>query len=166
MSTGWLQWDQETKFVSPGHKLYRSSAPSYAGSDSTQKLTETAVQYLQTQGIDSVISFNQVPYNATEMQLLKDAKISYLHLPVMDYTAATIQQLRSAIAFYKDPKHKATLVHCGFGWGRTGTGVTAIQLDATQGANPPESEWKSVNHVEESVQVAVLKQLKSELQKA
>ncbi|EGO22903.1 hypothetical protein SERLADRAFT_393670, partial [Serpula lacrymans var. lacrymans S7.9] len=42
-----------------------------------------------------------------------------------------------------DPKHKSTLVHCGYRYGSPGTGVATLQLDATRAVNPPESEWMS-----------------------
>ena len=161
MSTEWHHWEQVTEYVKTGHKLYRSSAPNYAGSDSTQKLTSTAVQYLTSQGIDSIISFNVYSYTDSEKALLIPAKITYLHLAVVDYTAPTLTQLETAITFFD--AHKSTLFHCGYGHGRTGTGVTALQLAATKGQNPVESLWKSENYVEKSVQLAVLKKLRDKL---
>jgi len=162
MSNEWHEWKQVTEHVASGHKLYRSSAPSYADDDTTQKLTPTAVKYLTDEGIDSIISFNQYSYKNHEKQLLAVANISYLHLPVKDFTPPTLAQLESATTFFLE--QHSTLLHCGFGHGRTGTGVTGLQLNATQGAEPAESEWKT-NHVETPQQMAVLRQLRDELRK-
>ncbi|KZT00982.1 uncharacterized protein LAESUDRAFT_731705 [Laetiporus sulphureus 93-53] len=165
---GWYRFVQVTKYVRDGHKLYRSSAPNYVQSegDKSQKLTSTSVQFLTSQKIDNIISFNQYIYTDSEKQLLKNANIDYLHLPIVDFSAPTLDQLHKAITSYKATNHKSTLVHCGYGHGRTGTGVTALQLDSTSGQNPPESEWESVNHVEEDKQIEVLRQLKKEYQKS
>ncbi|KAL6305687.1 hypothetical protein BKA93DRAFT_824798 [Sparassis latifolia] len=165
MKAEWERWEQVTKYITPGHKLYRASAPNYneGEGDRSQKLTATAVKFLTDRGVDSIISFNQYPYKDDEKKLLDAAKISYLHLPVKDFTAPTLAQLKSAIIFFTGPKQHATLVHCGYGHGRTGTGVTALQLNATKGVNPPESEWKSQNHVEKLEQEAVLRALRDSL---
>ena len=166
MSSEWYRWEQVTKYVSSGHKLYRSSTPNYAGLDLSQNLTPTAVQFLTDKGIDSIISFNQYSYTDDERKLLADAKISYLHLPVVDFNAPTLEQLESAITFFNGAAHKSTLVHCGYGHGRSGTGVTGLQLNATRGENPPEADWKTVNHVENPTQIAVLRTLRDKLKES
>jgi len=157
LAAGWENWAQVTKYV-PGKCLYRSSAPNYSGEDCTQQLTPATVGYLTENGIDSIISFNDHPYKADEHQLLINAKINYLHLPVKDFGAPTLGQLENAITFFTKPEHQSMLVHCGFGRGRTGTGVTALQLHATRGREPDEIEWGR-NGVETERQSAVLRQL-------
>lgn len=166
MSSEWYRWEQVAKYVSSGHKLYRSSTPNYAGLDLSQNLTPTAVQFLTEKGIDNIISFNQYSYTDDERKLLADAKTSYLHLPVVDFNAPTLEQLESAITFFNDAAHKSTLVHCGYGHGRSGTGVTGLQLNATRGENPPEADWKTVNHVEDPTQIAVLRTLRDKLKES
>jgi hypothetical protein len=158
----WHRWAQVTEYVTDGHKLYRSSAPNYKHGDYTQKLTPAAVEYLTDNGIDSIISFNEYPYKEDEKQLLADANISYLHLAVEDLAAPTIPQLESAFTFFADLKRHSTLVHCGYGRGRTGTGVTALQLYTTRGVKPIESDWQG-NYVETPEQMAVLRQLRDKL---
>jgi Tyrosine phosphatase family len=154
LAAGWNNWAQVTKYVT-GKSLYRSSAPNYSGRDCTQRLTPAAVGYLTDNGIDSIISFNEHPYKEDEQELLRNAKINYLHLAVKDYDAPTLGQLEDAIAFFANAGQQSTLIHCGYGRGRTGTGVTALQLHATRGRKPDESEWK----VETEPQYAVLRQL-------
>lgn len=162
MSDEWREWNQVTEYVPSGHKLYRSSSPNYLGNDITQMLTSTAVKHLADQGIDSIISFNRYPYIDSEKQLLVDANISYLHLPVKDFSPPTLAQLESAIAFFNDPQQHSTLIHCGFGHGRTGTAVTALQLSTMLGIKPTEKEWEE-NHVETPEQMAVLRQFRDQL---
>jgi hypothetical protein len=151
-----------TEYVTDGHKLYRSSAPNYHNDDdSTQMLTPTALKYLKDNSIDSIISFNACPYTVDEKQQLADANIDYLHLAVEDFTAPTLTQLKSAIEFFNQPNHHSTLLHCGFGYGRTTIGVISLQLNTTRGCNPIESEWK----FETGDQKKVLQQLRDELVK-
>ncbi|KAL6305604.1 hypothetical protein BKA93DRAFT_204051 [Sparassis latifolia] len=168
MSGEWYQWKKVSKYVASGHQLFRSSAPNYniREGDRSQRLTAPAVKFLTDQGIDSIISFNEFSYRDDEKKLLADAKISYLHFSLEDYAAPTLAQLESAITFFTDPKQHSTLVHCGFGHGRTGTGVTALQLAATEGDNPTESEWMNENYVEEPVQMEVLRKLRGKLGKS
>jgi len=158
----WHQFSEVTRYVCAGQRLFRSSAPNYDGTDSTQRLTQSAVDFLVNQGINGIISFNSLRYTEQELGRLNEAGITYLHLPVVDFTAPTIQQLQAAIKFYQANTQGGTLVHCGYGHGRTGTGVTALQLFATRGENPSESSWKTDNHVEEENQVEVLRELRKQ----
>jgi protein-tyrosine phosphatase len=158
MASEWLRFQQVTKHIPSGHKLYRASAPNYY---SGQKLTDTAVQFLADNGIDSIISFYDRPYNDSEKELLTNAKIEYKHLPVKDFHAPTIETLYSANEFFL--QKESTLVHCGYGHGRTGTGVTGLQLYATKGALPLEGDWKAENHVEAEQQLVVLRELRNTL---
>jgi protein-tyrosine phosphatase len=158
MTSEWLRFKQVTKHVPSGHKLYRASAPNYAY---RQKLTASAVQFLADNGIDSIISFNEHPYNDSEKELLANAKIEYKHLPVKDFHAPTLETLYSANEFFL--QRESTLVHCGYGHGRTGTGLTGLQLYATKGALPLEGDWTEENHVETEQQVAVLRELRNTL---
>ncbi|KAH8995398.1 hypothetical protein EDB92DRAFT_1846706 [Lactarius akahatsu] len=162
----WQNWEEVINYLQPtlhNRKLFRSSCPNYDGHhDSSQNLNQAAVDILVQHNINRIVSFNQVAYNAEEMDRLSKANIIYRHLPVEDFTAATIDQLRLAIAFVREGSPANTLIHCGFGWGRSGTGVSAVQMFATWGELPYDV-WKikGTNHVEEQVQVDVLKELQT-----
>ncbi|KAG7445387.1 uncharacterized protein BT62DRAFT_933223 [Guyanagaster necrorhizus] len=123
--------------------------------------SQTAVNFLTDRGINTIISFNQYSYTSAEIALLEHAHILYRHFPVEDFQAPTIDQLTKAIDFHRFISNASTLVHCGYGHGRTGTGITALQLFATWGQSPPEADWARVNYVEQPAQVEVLKQLRS-----
>ena len=166
MTNEWRNWEQVTRHLKEGRKVYRSSAPNYQGYDESQMLTPTAVKFLTDNNVYSIISFNRQPYNSSEKELLEAENIKYLHLPVQDFTPPTIDQLKEAIAFFNSPEltpSTGTLIHCGYGKGRTGTAVTAMQLDATGGKDPDESMWQSENHVERPAQMAILREYKAKL---
>ena len=145
---GWSQWKEVTKYLLPGHRLFRSSAPGYAGGDKSQRLTQTAVDWLTNNHINSIISFNEFSYTQAEMDLLDKAHIAYRHYSTIDWNSPSIQNLKAAATFHDELKDAVTLVHCGFGHGRTGTGISAIQLYAENGKRPTEEEWLEDNHVE------------------
>lgn len=158
MSNEWLRWEEVKKLNFPGHKLFRSSCPNYykAKGDKSQNLTPTAVQFLVNEGINGIISFNENEYDTAEKKRLKDAKIRYLWLRVVDYNAQTMDQLEAALKFHRDTPNAATLVHCGYGWGRTGVGITALQLVVGKGDEPARTTWKVKNHIEKESQFEAL----------
>ncbi|KAH9173589.1 hypothetical protein EDB89DRAFT_2068704 [Lactarius sanguifluus] len=145
----WQNWEEVTNHLHPTlrhRKLFRSSCPNYDGhEDSSQNLNQAAVDILVQRKINRIVSFNQVAYNAGEIVRLNKANIIYRHLPVEDFKAATIDQLRLAIAFA--PAYRL------------------VQMFATWG-ELPHNVWKikGTNHVEEQVQVDVLKEAPNEVQ--
>ena len=158
MSNIWQRFKQvEAHIPASLNRLYRSSAPYYP----SQKITGDAIKFLKDNKISVIISFNQNSYTAAEITLLKNADITYHHLPVVDFQAATLEQLRDAYAVIdKLDSGTNVIVHCGYGHGRTGTGITGIQLQYTKGADPPEADWGKVNRVETAAQMAVLRELR------
>ena len=158
MSNEWLRWEKAKTLNFPGYQLFRSSCPNYykAKGDKSQNLTSTAVKYLVSEGINGIISFNVYEYDTTEKNGLKGASIGYLWLPVIDYNAQTMDQLQRALKFHRDTPNAVTLVHCGFGWGRTGVGITALQLVVGEGNESARNTWKIRNHLEKDVQFDAL----------
>ena len=163
MADEWMRFYEVTEHVPADRRLFRSSAPNY--NKGGQPLTQSAVDFLVSQGVNSIISFHQLPYgDTTGKSLLESAGILYHHIPVADFTAPTQQQLKDAVEFFASISSACTLVHCGYGHGRTGTGVTALQLAATQGKNPGEEDWIKINHVETASQIQALRQFRDSLQ--
>lgn len=93
---------------------------------------------------------------------MANANILYRHLPVEDYGPPTMGDLLSAIRFVTQGPNASTLIHCGFGQGRTGTGVSAVQLFGTWGSLG-QAYWMrhGINLVETDEQVAVLADLRN-----
>ena len=162
-TAGWHRFTHVTEFVPSGHKLYRSSAPNYKSKDSDQNLTQAAVDFLVSQGIDSIISFNGYEYRAVEKERLAKAvpPIRYLHLELGDFKPPTLSQFKQANDFFL--QNTSTLVHCGYGWGRTGTGITGLQIYTENGKTlqPLAETWSTSlnsdgNNVEKQEQMSIL----------
>ncbi|KAI1125699.1 protein-tyrosine phosphatase-like protein [Nemania abortiva] len=160
-----FQWVKD--HISSSDRLARSSAPNYNKKDSDQKLCDESIKFLQDNKIEHVISLNSEAENDTIKNKLKDKGIKYTPLPVEDYTAPTLDQLKKGWDEYK--KHRGgTLVWCGFGWGRTGTMVSALQIYTEQDQDHPErlsdTDYKK-NHVESTEQCEMLNKLQKDLDK-
>ncbi|CAB4426389.1 unnamed protein product [Rhizophagus irregularis] len=140
-------------------RLARSSAPHYTGRDESQNMDNDAIQFLVDNGINNVISMNQISLTDDVIERMQERGISYLNLPVEDYTAPTIRQLREAYDSYL-PAQRTTLVYCGYGHGRTGTVIAAFML--LSGNQLTRDDYHNF-HVEEKVQEDVLDELAKEL---
>jgi len=101
-------------FVVPG-ALAGMARPGSAGS-----LAED-LAFLKIEGIEAIISLSETPL---EKSLLRENGISYLHVPIDDFTAPTIEQVEQCMEFIDRMMFKqdrAVAIHCGAGCGRTGT---------------------------------------------
>ena len=113
------------EWVIPG-RLARSSAPYYNGEDADESINETSIEFLNNYGIKHIISLNSVELSPRPRGWLRAAGISYSHIKVMEYTAVTQEQFDQIWNTYN--KSGVTIVYCGYGDGRTGMAVSAIQL--------------------------------------
>jgi atypical dual specificity phosphatase len=126
-------------FVAPG-ALAGMARPGGAGS-----LAED-LAFLKIEGIGAIISLSETPLKES---LLCENGISYLHVPIDDFTAPTIEQVEQCMEFIDRmmlDEDRAVAIHCGAGCGRTGTmlachfvkmGKTAEQaIDETSIARP------------------------------
>lgn len=75
---------------------------------------------LTSVGIRALVSLTEMPLPTKAIQA---AELSYLHLPVEDFTAPSIEQVKQFVAFVNKTRKDggATAVHCLGGIGRTGT---------------------------------------------
>jgi protein-tyrosine phosphatase len=158
----WQRFKEVTEHIpSDIRHLFRSSAPYYNGQDEPQNIDENAVEFLVQHNIHRIISLNGCSYTENSIELLAARNISYLHLPVEDFTAPTLEQINAATAMWSKKPDANTLVHCGYGQGRTGTMVTAIQIWET-GGNLDLEKAVSENGVERDVQREVLEEYQKE----
>jgi len=144
-------------------RLARSSSPNYKDNvqydaDKAQLMDDAAVQFLLLHKINNVISMNQWELSPPEKQKLSNKGISYTHLGVQDWHAPTLYQLEQAQHAYTS--HATTLVYCGYGHGRTGTVISALQL--YWGQDRTHGDYRN-NHAETKEQIDVLDQLRKKL---
>ncbi len=75
--------------------------------------------FLKAQGVGAIVSVTERPL---EHEIVRSFGLRYLHLPVPDYGAPTMQQIEEFVAFIEAAEGDgATVVHCFAGQGRTGT---------------------------------------------
>ncbi|KIY66178.1 phosphatases II [Cylindrobasidium torrendii FP15055 ss-10] len=164
MTVTFKRFVEVLQHVSGGRRLFRSSAPGYddVNEDAPQNLTADDIEVLTSRGITRIVSLNEQGYTPAALERLKNAGIAYLHLPVVDFTAPSMDQIKRAVTFWSKAPKTNMLVHCGYGHGRTGTMITALQLWMTNGHLGLDSTM-TANYVEREVQREVLRRYQAEL---
>jgi len=167
------RWAEVKDFLEDSErKLFRSSAPGYSGDhDTEQELEDSDIAWLEesANSVTRILSLNQCPYSVSAQAKLTEARINYQRRPVTDYTSPTLDDVHFAVNMRKEAPPGNMLVHCGWGAGRTGTLITAMQLQATNGSLRLGSLQKTLkdlmkdNHVEEDVQKDFLKEYQRQL---
>jgi len=113
------------EWVIPG-RLARSSAPYYNGEDVDENINETSIEFLHNHKIKNIISLNSVELPLRQRGWLRTAEISYSHVRAVGCTAVTQEQFDQIWNAYG--VGGVTIVYCGYGDGRTGMAISAIQL--------------------------------------
>jgi len=93
-------------------------------------------RWLAERGVRLVVSLTESP---PDRDAMARNNIECLHLPVPDFTAPRLEDIRRFVehARFHRHEHHAIAVHCGAGIGRTGT-LLACYL-VSQGAKPAEA---------------------------
>lgn len=89
----------------------------------------------RAQGITAIVTLTETPL---PLAVVQESGMKYLHLPIHDFSAPTIDQIRRFVEFVDKNKSDAeeggaTLAHCHAGIGRTGTMLAAYLIH--QGAD-------------------------------
>jgi atypical dual specificity phosphatase len=100
--------------VIPG-KLAASGEPGSTGDLGAE------LDFARAQGIGAVVSLTE---RGLPKRTVSKHHLEHLHLPVVDYTPPSLEQIRTFVEFV-DRADRAVLVHCRAGIGRTGTMVGA-----------------------------------------
>ncbi|ATY66188.1 galactonate dehydratase [Cordyceps militaris] len=154
--------------MSPGDMLARSGAPFYSGNDKSQKITPETIAFFKEAGIQHVISLNSDANAAHMKESLSAAGIAYTPRPVEDFEVPTPEDFQKGWEAFVAHRN-GTLVWCGFGWGRTGTMVSALQIQAQHERGEALAFTNSdytKNHVETDEQKAALNELQERLKKS
>ncbi|KAM4066199.1 protein-tyrosine phosphatase [Hirsutella rhossiliensis] len=163
---GFYRFEWVSSSLQAGDRLARSSAPFYQHSDPDQRLTGASIAFLKQQGISHVISLNAEANSPAIRDALTKNGIAYTALPVRDFESPTLDDFKKGHRAFE--QHRAgTLVWCGYGHGRTGTMVTALQVYSEQARPDPRRLLPadfSKNHVETAGQIRLLNKLQRSLQ--
>ena len=80
---------------------------------------EEDLTFLMVRGIGAIVSMTERPLDEG---MVSGFGLRYLHLPVPDFCAPTIQQIEAFLVFLDDAdQNGGVVVHCYAGQGRTGT---------------------------------------------
>ncbi|MEP3480614.1 MAG: hypothetical protein ABJZ55_15295 [Fuerstiella sp.] len=115
-------------------RVYRSAAPCYEldGHDAVQFVRPETIAYLKAHRFRNIVSLNERPVHPESRKQLTKAGILHKHLPVRDFKPLSMKQMELGIAITNSGK---TLIHCGYGQGRTGTMVGAWYVHYTHTRN-------------------------------
>jgi atypical dual specificity phosphatase len=97
--------------------------------------------FLKDEGIKAILSLSET---GLDEDTLRESGFQYLHIPIPDFTAPTIEQVEQGIEFLErmiEVERKPVAVHCGAGCGRTGTFLACYFVK--QGKLPDEA----IHHV-------------------
>ncbi|TWU71424.1 hypothetical protein ED733_001812 [Metarhizium rileyi] len=153
--------------------LYRSSAPFYDSFEDDDEVhledkhevTQETIDCLHRYGITHVISLNHLAYDSDVMTALRQGGIVYTPLAVLDFHAPSLAQVEEAWNAFR--RHRSsTLVWCGYGHGRTGTMISALQMYVQSEREEPlywTREHYEQNEVERDVQFELLDHLQQHL---
>ncbi|KID74541.1 protein-tyrosine phosphatase, partial [Metarhizium brunneum ARSEF 3297] len=129
---------------------------SNAGFQRFEYVTEHTQSNFFKQEITHVISLNHEANNENITTALQNVGIAYTPLPIVDFGTPTLEDFQKGYEGFK--KHRpGTLVWCGFGHGRTGTMISALQIYIEHEKPSPQLLTRQDydnNHVEEDAEEA------------
>ena len=126
----------------------------------SNKPSEGEIKWLHNnKGIRAIISLTEEGFSS---QILTELNLKYLHAPVADFSAPTLEMLIKTTDFIAEMRNrnKPVLVHCTTGIGRTGTILAAylIRKGKTFEEAIKEVRHKRPGSVETNRQEAILQE--------
>lgn len=122
---------------------------------------------MREQGICAVLSLTEEPL---EDALLREFEMAYLHLPIADFTAPSLEQVNRAMNFLREYTlgEAQVLIHCTAGMGRTGTILACYLVDRGETANQAiqEVRWQRPGSIETRAQEEIIRDYEGQLKRA
>jgi atypical dual specificity phosphatase len=94
------------------NKIYRGPEPG-----------EDEILDLKNKGINSIVNLQKE--NISNKEFIESLGMKFFHIPIIDHTAPTIEQIEEFILIATDEKNLPLYVHCFAGLERTGTMVAS-----------------------------------------
>ncbi|PHH79469.1 hypothetical protein CDD80_4696 [Ophiocordyceps camponoti-rufipedis] len=158
---GFSRFQRVTDKLRPTDRLFRSSAPHYRSSEADQILTPASIKFLKDNSINQVIGVNSLPNMPRIRNTLAENDVAYVPLVVTDMQAPTLEGFMTAYKAFRSVE--GTLVWCAYGYGRSGTVISALQILRQYERSTPvpltESDYRT-NRVESEKQIQALNKLK------
>jgi hypothetical protein len=99
---------------------------------------DEVIHFLKTQGFKTLISLDSntehtLSSKYSDVDIIKDTakkyKLQHIHIPYPDFTAPSLEMFNQVINTVSNPKNGNVAIHCGAGYGRTGTMLAALALN-------------------------------------